>query len=132
MRTKLGITLLYGFPDLMCIVFQYRNLRQLPYNFSLTKLNILTMPSLSMFSQKRNHNKHSEEQIIENMNCLRSLIEELKRENWHHSPDDVLLKVAHEKNIIQNNTATLKNLNKEDKKNLEEILALYYLKYEFW
>ena len=85
-----------------------------------------------MFSQKRNHNKHSKEQIIENMKSLRYLIEELKRENWHHSPDDVLLKVAHEKNIIQNNTATLKNLNKEDKKNLEEILALYYLKYEFW
>ena len=82
------------------------------------------MPSLSMFSQKRNHNKHSEEQIIENMNCLRSLIEELKRENWHHSPDDVLLKVAHEKNIIQNNTAAIKTLNKEDKKNLELFLVL--------
>ena len=61
------------------------------------------------------------------MACLKCLIEELKDEKWYDSPENVLLKIAYEKKIIQNNTTSIKELNKEDRKNVEAMLYLYNL-----
>ena len=65
-----------------------------------------------------------DENVCENNNSFKCFIEDLKRENWHHSPEDVLLKTAYERKIIQKNPTTINELDKEDKKNLKDILVL--------
>ena len=45
---------------------------------------------------------------------------------------NVFLKIAFEKKIVQNIYTSIKGLNKEDKKNVEYFLAMYYLKYEYY
>ena len=62
---------------------------------------------------------------------LDCLLEKLNNEDWNNNPDDTLLKFAYDNKIIKNDAASFIELNKEDKKNLEEVLTLYYLKYEF-
>ena len=52
-------------------------------------------------------------------------------ENWKKSPEKKFLKIAYEKKIIQHIATSLSELNKEDKKNLEQILALYNFKYDY-
>ena len=77
-----------------------------------------------MFCPIRIHNKTVDENVGDNNNSLKCFIEDLKRENWHHSPEDVLLKTAYERKIIQKNPSTINELDKEDKKNLKDILVL--------
>ena len=67
----------------------------------------------------------------EYIKCLDCLLEELKMENWKKNPEKMFLKMAYEKKIIQNIATSLSELNKEDKKNLEQILALYNFKYDY-
>ena len=73
---------------------------------------------------------HEENLNCDQNNCLDCLLDELKNEDWKHSPENVFLKSAYEKKIIQNLANSLNELNKEDKKNLQQILTLYNLKYE--
>ena len=81
---------------------------------------MLSIPSLNIFKLKRNQKKHYEERYgHENIISLAFLIGELRKENWHNSPENILLKTAHEKNIIKTIPATINELNEEDKKNLE-------------
>merc|ERR1711922_135773 len=88
------------------------------------KAQYFDIPFLSMFCPIRIHNKTVNENVCENNNSLKYFIEDLKRENWHHSPEDVLLKTAYERKIIQKNPTTIDQLDKEDKKNLENVLVL--------
>ena len=80
-----------------------------------------------MFRLRKYTKQHSKNEKCENDTCLDCLIEELKKENWHNSSEDVLLKIAYEKKIIQNIVTSISDLNKEDKKKLEQILSLYYI-----
>ena len=71
--------------------------------------------------------------FIDNCECydqLDCLLEKLNNEDWKNNPDGILLKFAYDNKIIKNDAASLIELNKEDKKNLEEVLVLYYLKFE--
>ena len=67
----------------------------------------------------------------EYIKCLDCLLEELKMEKWNKSPEKMFLKIAYEKKIIQNMSTSFSELSKEDKKNLEQILALYNFKNDY-
>merc|ERR1712228_953737 len=58
----------------------------------------------------------------ENDNCVYRLVDELKKEKWHHSPEDTLLKTAFAREIIKDDTKSISELKKKDKENLETIL----------
>ena len=60
---------------------------------------------------------------------LDCLSEKLNNEDWKNNLD-LLLRFAYDNKIIKNDAASLNELKKEDKKNLEEVLALYFLKLE--
>ena len=60
----------------------------------------------------------------ENRPYFPSLIEELKRDNWHKRRDETFLQVAFDKKIIQSIPISISKLTKEDKKNLEYVLAM--------
>merc|ERR1712172_445828 len=54
-------------------------------------------------------------------NCDDCLVKELLKENWQDNTEHVFLKIAYEKQIIQNIATSIGDLNKEDKKTLERI-----------
>jgi len=85
-------------------------------------------------SEKRNDEyKKCKIEVCEKSDpCLDCFLDELKKENWDKSPENVFLKIAFEKKIVQNNYTLIKDLNKEDKKSVEYFLAMYYLKYEYY
>ena len=89
-----------------------------------------------MFSKclsKRNYTQLSETNVknktqeCEKIDCLSCLIQELKCEKWQERSDEVFLKMAYEKKIIQNIPDSINKLNKEDKRSLKDILAMCYL-----
>ena len=90
----------------------------------VAKARYFDIPFLSMFCPIRIHKKPLDENVCEINNSLKCFIEDLKREKWHHSPEDVLLKTAFEKKIIQKNPTTINGLDKEDKENLKCVLVL--------
>ena len=58
---------------------------------------------------------------------LSCLIMDLKQQNWKDSPDDVFLKIAYEKKIINHITTSIDQLTKEDKESLEFMLVFISL-----
>ena len=81
-------------------------------------------PFSNMICQNRVYNKVLDPNLCKNRTCLICFIEDLKREKWHHSPENVFLKTALKRKIIKNKTATIDELNREDKKNMKYILVL--------
>ena len=71
---------------------------------------------------------HPKDENCNNNNCEECLIKELLRENWQDKKENVFLKIAYEKNIIRNTAASIRELDEEDRKNLERINFLYTLK----
>ena len=72
----------------------------------------------------------------ENEHCTSCLIEELKKLKWHSrnvTDEHDFLKIAYEKNIIQVLPSSIKDLSKEDKKEIKTILTLCHLEeYNLW
>merc|ERR1712064_200265 len=58
--------------------------------------------------------------------CLDCFLDELKKEDWDKSPENVFLKIAFEKKIVQNIYTSIKDLNKEDKKKIDCIFTLFF------
>ena len=65
----------------------------------------------------------------ENENCTSCLIEELKKQKWHsrNYNDREFLKIAYEKNIIRSLPSSIKELSKEDRKEIKAIAYIYIL-----
>ena len=59
--------------------------------------------------------------------CMSCLIMDLKQQNWKDSPDEIFLKIAYEKKIINNITTSIEKLSKEDKESLESVLIFLAL-----
>ena len=74
---------------------------------------------------------HNKDEKCGTHDCNECLVTELLKENWQEKPENDYLKIAYEKKIIQHIANSLSELNKEDKKNLEQILALYNFKYDY-
>ena len=84
-------------------------------------------------TKTKGKNKKFHDKSCECENCLsmECLLEKLKNQDWKNNPENVFLEIAYDNKIIKDIVTSSSQLNSEDKKNLEEILALYYLKYEF-
>ena len=74
---------------------------------------------------------HETKRHCEYPDCIDCLLGKLEKENWKKKPENIMLKIAYENKIIKNPASCINELNKEDKKNSEQILALYFTKYEF-
>merc|ERR1712064_122493 len=87
----------------------------------------------NIMNEKRNdeYKKCKIEVCEKSYPCLDCFLDELKEENWDKSPENLFLKIAFEKKIVQNIYTSIKDLNKEDKKSVEYFLAMYYLKYDY-
>ena len=92
-----------------------------------------TSPKLNVENQKHEKclGKVCEINNCENNDCLDCLLEELKKENWKASSENIFLKIAYEKNIILDIATSINQLDKEDKKYLGRILVLYDLKHNY-
>ena len=80
-----------------------------------------------MFSNSAVKQYHNNSEKSETDSCMDCLIKELKKEDWGKFSEKMLLKIAYEKKIIKNIANSMSELNKEDKKNVEQILTFCIL-----
>ena len=73
------------------------------------------------FFANRVLNKVLERNVCKISTCLTCFIEDMKRENLHQSPESALLKTAFKRKIIQNATAKIDELKRNDEKKIKHI-----------